>query len=118
MKSVVAVCLLLGSLCGCVLERDVRIEREFYAEQKADFEASRLSKNGLSERGLVETWGPPSTVYVVESTSYLIYRRPRQKPVFSPHYGTRYVTAICDITFRLEGGLVTGSNYRGDCYGP
>ncbi|MEO1016676.1 MAG: hypothetical protein AAFY56_03160 [Pseudomonadota bacterium] len=90
---------------------------------------------GSTERELVESWGPPDSVYTLEDTKYLTYRAGRTvivpgfparyrdtidgDRVYSTPYGATAPTIInqfCKTSFTIEDSTVTEWRAEGnDC---
>jgi hypothetical protein len=117
MRKLICVAILL--LAGCATE--------------AKYEAALKSWVGNSESSLVNSWGPPDSVYENGGTKYLTYQKSRSGyiPGTTPTYQTQIIgnTAYtnsyggssgysynqnCKTTFTISGGRITNWRWEGN----
>lgn len=97
------------------------------------YEAVLKTWIGSSERELINSWGPPSSVYEVNGDKYLTYQSSRSGyvPGVAPTYqtsfigNTAYTTSYggtpgysynhhCKTTFTVSGGVINHWRYEGN----
>lgn len=75
----------------------------------ANYEAMLKTWVGRSEGELVQTWGPPSSVYQGASTKYFTYAKSK-----TCSSGKDYFTCVCNTTFELASDHITSWRWDGN----